>query len=42
LVAGSRQSATPDYAIAKPGLSGQAEDLITNRRFIFLEAWGGF
>ncbi|MGB0514836.1 MAG: hypothetical protein ACPGJE_08360, partial [Wenzhouxiangellaceae bacterium] len=35
-------ASVPTGNLAKPGLLGQAQDLITNRSFIFLEAWGKF
>jgi len=35
-------ASVPTGQLAKPGLLGRAQDLITNRSFIFLEAWGEF
>lgn len=35
-------ASVPTGKFAKPPLLGRAEDLITNRSFIFLEAWGEF
>jgi len=35
-------ASVPTGKFAKPGLLGRAQDLMTNRSFIFLEAWGEF
>lgn len=35
-------ASVPTGKFVKPGLLGRAQDLITNRSFIFLEAWGEF